>query len=54
MNRTFALTILSSFFASVLGATTQRLPFINDDFTKALTEAKQRHVPVFVEVWAPW
>ena len=28
--------------------------FINDDFQKALTQAKQRDVPLFVDVWAPW
>lgn len=32
----------------------KRLPFINDDFEKALTEAKQRKLPLFVDVWAPW
>jgi hypothetical protein len=35
-------------------ATASNLPFINDDYPKALTTAKQRHLPIFVEVWAPW
>jgi hypothetical protein len=35
-------------------ATPSRLPFINDNFPQALTQAKQQKVPVFVEVWAPW
>jgi hypothetical protein len=30
------------------------LPFINDDYPKALAAAKQRDLPIFVEVWAPW
>jgi hypothetical protein len=30
------------------------LPWINNDYSKALTQAKQRKVPIFVEVWAPW
>jgi hypothetical protein len=30
------------------------LPFIADDFPRALTEARARQVPVFAEVWAPW
>ena len=30
------------------------LPFIHDDFPKALNEAKQRKLPIFVECWAPW
>jgi len=32
----------------------QGLPFINDNFQKALTQAKQRNLPLFVDVWAPW
>lgn len=30
------------------------LPWIEDDLTRALTEAKARKLPVFVESWAPW
>jgi len=30
------------------------LPFLNDNFRKALIEAQQRNVPIFVECWAPW
>ena len=30
------------------------LPWIADDYPKALALAKQRHVPIFVENWAPW
>jgi hypothetical protein len=35
-------------------AATSNLPFINDDYSKALAAAKQRKLPLFVEVWAPW
>jgi len=31
-----------------------RLPMINDNYDKAVAEAKQRHVPLFIDVWAPW
>jgi len=31
-----------------------RLPFIEDDSSRALSEANRRKLPVFVEVWAPW
>jgi hypothetical protein len=44
------LTLVSTTF----GATTTGLPFINDNYPKALAEAKQRKLPIFVEVWAPW
>jgi hypothetical protein len=30
------------------------LPFIEDDFPKALAEAKAKNLPLFVEMWAPW
>jgi hypothetical protein len=35
-------------------AATSNLPFINDDYPKAMASAKQRSLPIFVEVWAPW
>ena len=47
---TLALLLVSSAFA---GARTG-LPFINDDYGKALTQAKERNKPIFVECWAPW
>jgi hypothetical protein len=30
------------------------LPFIENDFEKAMAAAKAQQRPVFVEVWAPW
>jgi hypothetical protein len=30
------------------------LPFIQDNYTQALEQAKQRKQPIFVECWAPW
>jgi hypothetical protein len=30
------------------------LPFIEDDYARALAEAKSRGVPLFVDTWAPW
>jgi hypothetical protein len=47
-----ALSLLA--VSATFGATTSRLPFIRDDFPKALAEATQRKVPIFVECWAPW
>jgi hypothetical protein len=46
--------VLFSLTASTLQATAEPLPFISDDFTRAQSEARARHVPVFVDVWAPW
>jgi hypothetical protein len=30
------------------------LPWGEDNYAQALAAAKARHVPLFVEVWAPW
>ena len=30
------------------------LPFISDDYPKALAEARARKLPIFIEAWAPW
>ena len=32
----------------------QVLPWIHDDYARALAEAKARKLPLFVESWAPW
>jgi hypothetical protein len=30
------------------------LPIINDDYASAQAQATERHLPLFVDVWAPW
>jgi hypothetical protein len=35
-------------------ATVSPLPWIADDWPRALSLAKARKVPIFVENWAPW
>jgi len=30
------------------------LPFIEDDYPRALELARQRKLPIFVDSWAPW
>jgi hypothetical protein len=47
----FLLAVLAT---SSFGKPSKGLPFINDDFQKALTQAKQGNLPLFVDVWAPW
>ena len=49
----FAIVVLT-FSSITFRATPKRLPFIDDNFHQGLTQAKQRNVPLFVEVWAPW
>ncbi len=37
-------------FASAAGS----LPWMENNYAQALAAARSRHVPLFVEVWAPW
>ena len=30
------------------------LPFVADDYAKALGDARSRSLPLFIEAWAPW
>ena len=30
------------------------LPWIENDYTKAVARAKAEHVPIFAETWAQW
>jgi hypothetical protein len=32
----------------------EAVPFIEDDYPRALAEAKASHKPLFVDAWAPW
>jgi hypothetical protein len=49
--RLAALLLLS---IAGFGATKPGLPFIADDYPKALAQAQQKNLPTFVECWAPW
>ena len=30
------------------------LPWIADDYAAALAQARQKQLPIFVDMWAPW
>jgi hypothetical protein len=30
------------------------LPWIEDDYSRALAEARAKKLPIFAEAWAPW
>jgi len=32
----------------------QALPFVDDDYPKAVSEARAKKLPLFIEAWAPW
>lgn len=38
----------------IAAARREVLPFIEDDYPRALSEARTRKLPLFIEVWAPW
>jgi len=54
MPKPMSASILLLVLAAPRLAAANPLRFIEDDYAKALAEAKQRKLPVFVEVWAPW
>jgi hypothetical protein len=52
-----ALAVLAGPAAARAAETTgdkPALPFIDDDYTRALAEARSRDLPLFIEAWAPW
>lgn len=49
------LILAATLLVSALGAQAKDvLPFIEDDYAKAVAAAKAKNVPLFVETWAPW
>jgi hypothetical protein len=57
--RTISVVLLLSSGAQAMRAgtapaTAKRLPFVEDDYARAIRDARARGVPVFVEAWAPW
>jgi hypothetical protein len=50
MRRILPLALLA------LAALTTRadLPFLENSYTQALSRAKAKNVPIFIEAWAPW
>lgn len=45
---------LACLAAAPAAASSAVVPFIEDDYGRALAEARARNVPMFVEAWAPW
>jgi hypothetical protein len=40
--------------SSAGGSLDKVLPFIADDYARALGEARAQKLPLFIEAWAPW
>lgn len=49
-----ALLLLTALTLAPLARAKEVLPFIDDDYSKAVARAKTKNVPIFVEAWAPW
>jgi hypothetical protein len=58
MRQVLAIPLLAAIAASAAGAVPQapasRLPFIDDDYPRALAQARSKNLPIFIEAWAPW
>ena len=48
------LTLALLAFSAAARPAASPLPFIEDDYPRALAEAKAKKLPLFVDVWAPW
>ena len=49
-----SLLLLTVLTLAPIARAAEVLPFVADDYAKALADAKSKHVPLFVEAWAPW
>ena len=52
MKRLLAVALLAC--AALSAHAKEVLPFIEDDYAKAVARAKAKDLPIFVEAWAPW
>ncbi len=48
------LLILLLLAAPVVAYGKEVLPFIDNDYAKAVARAKAKNVPIFADAWAPW
>lgn len=48
------LLLLTFLTLAPIARAAEVLPFVEDDYAKAVASAKTKHLPLFVEAWAPW
>jgi len=49
-----ALLLMTVLSFAPLAHAKEVLPFIDDDYSKAVARARAKNVPLFVDAWAPW
>ena len=54
MRMTSRAAILTALLAASAPSFAEVLPFIADDYPKALALARTEKKPIFLETWAPW
>jgi hypothetical protein len=47
-------TLLILLLLAPIARAKEVLPFIDNDYTKAVAQARTKNLPIFVEAWAPW
>jgi endonuclease YncB( thermonuclease family) len=52
-SHTTALLLALLSLAASAGAT-EVVPFIENDYARALQQARKAKLPIFVDAWAPW
>ena len=48
------LAVSGAASANAVPAGSKALAFVDDDYAKALSEARAKKLPLFIEAWAPW
>lgn len=46
--------LILTLLAAPVALAKEVLPFIENNYSKAIAQAKTKNVPLFVDAWAPW
>lgn len=50
----FSLLLLTLLITAPAMRASEVVPFIENDYAKAVATARTKQLPLFVEAWAPW
>jgi len=51
---TLVAAVMASATSQQVTASSEVLPFIENDYAAALSAARSKHLPLFADAWAPW